>query len=154
MSERETVQIRRLTPEARVPSRGSAHSAGFDLYASADATVPPSCVTGEGRVAVGRAVVPTGIAMAIPHGLYGRVAPRSGFAFRNGIDSGAGVVDSDFRDEIRILLFNFSDEPFVVRAGDRVAQIVFERIAEPDLVEVDALAGADRGGGFGSTGVR
>ena len=154
MSERETVQIRILTPGARLPRRGSARAAGYDLYASADATVPGSRVTSDGRVAVGRSVVPTGIAIAIPEGLYGRVAPRSGLAFRNGIDVGAGVVDSDFRDEVLILLFNLSDEPFEVRAGDRIAQVVFERIAEPELVEVDALDGAGRGGGYGSTGMR
>ena len=91
MLQHETVQIRRLTPDARVPRRGSARAAGFDLYASADAVVPPARVTSDGRVAVGRAVVSTGLAMAIPPGLYGRVAPRSGLAFRNGIDVGAGA---------------------------------------------------------------
>jgi dUTP pyrophosphatase len=92
--------------------------------------------------------------MAIPAGLYGRVAPRSGIAVRSGIDVGAGVVDGDYRDEVRLLMFNFSAEPFEVRAGDRIAQIVFERIAEPELAVVDELDGEDRGGGFGSTGLR
>lgn len=144
MSERETVQIRLLSSDARMPRRGSRRAAGFDLFASEGAVIPPR----------GRAVVATGIAMAIPDGLYGRVAPRSGLAVRHGIDVGAGVIDGDYRDELRILLFNLSDEPFEVRTGDRIAQIVFERIAEPELVETDSLEGDDRGGGFGSTGLR
>ncbi len=150
----ETVQIRLLTADARVPTRGSAASAGFDLYASADTTIPGSTADADGRVSVGRAVVPTGLALAIPTGLYGRVAPRSGLAVRNAIDVGAGVIDRDYRDELRLLMFNFGPEPFEVRTGDRIAQIVFERIAEPRIVTVDALDGEDRGGGFGSTGLR
>lgn len=150
----ETIQIRLLTPEARVPSRGSSSSAGFDLYASFDTTIPGSRADDDGRVTVGRAVVPTGLALAIPAGLYGRVAPRSGLAVRNGIDVGAGVIDRDYRDELRLLMFNFGPDPFEVRAGDRIAQIVFERIAEPRIAVVDELDGEDRGGGFGSTGLR
>jgi dUTP pyrophosphatase len=153
MSHDETVQIKLLRPSARVPARGSTRAAGFDLYASEAATIP-GAESEDGRVTVGRGVVPTGIALAIPHGLYGRIAPRSGLAVRRGIDVGAGVVDGDYRDELLILLFNFSAEPFEVAPGDRVAQIVFERIAEPLLVTVGELGGDDRGGGFGSTGVR
>lgn len=92
--------------------------------------------------------------MAIPDGLYGRVAPRSGLAVRHGIDVGAGVIDADYRDELRILLFNFSSEPFHIAEGDRIAQIVFERIAQPSLAEVEALDATSRAGGFGSTGLR
>jgi dUTP pyrophosphatase len=150
----ETVQIRLLTPTARVPRRGSARSAGFDLFAAEDASVPGARADEDGRVAVGRAVVPTGIALAIPPGLYGRVAPRSGLAVGCGIDVGAGVIDADYRDELRLLLFNLSAEPFEIRTGDRVAQIIFERIAEPELAVVDELDAGDRGGGFGSTGIR
>lgn len=150
----ERVRVRLLTPTARLPKRGSRRAAGFDLFASAPATIPGSTAEPDGRVTVGRAVVSTGIALAIPEGLYGRVAPRSGLAVRNGIDTGAGVVDGDYRDELRLVMFNFSAEPFEVREGDRIAQIVFERVAEPELVEVDELDGDDRGGGFGSTGMR
>jgi len=153
MSHEETVEIKLLRPSARVPARGSARAAGFDIYASEAATIP-GATSEDGRVTIGRGVVRTGIALAIPHGVYGRVAPRSGLAVRRGIDVGAGVIDGDYRDELLILLFNFSPEPFEVAPGDRVAQIVFERIAEPSLVAVDELGGHDRGGGFGSTGER
>lgn len=150
----ETVEVKRLSATARLPVRGSSLSAGFDLCASDDAVVPGSTVDANGGVAIGRGLVPTGIALAIPAGLYGRVAPRSGLAVKRGIDVGAGVIDADYRDEVRVVLFNLGSVPFEIRAGDRIAQIVFERIAEPEMVEVDALSGVDRGGGFGSTGLR
>ena len=154
MSDLETVEVKRLSPAAGVPARGSALSAGFDLCASVDAIIPGCTADDAGRVSVGRGVVPTGLAIAIPKGLYGRVAPRSGLAVKRGIDVGAGVVDADYRDEVRVVLFNFGSEPFEIRIGDRIAQLVFERIAEPRLVEVESLSGSDRGGGFGSTGLR
>jgi dUTP pyrophosphatase len=154
MAEHAIVRIRRLVETATLPRRATPRAAGYDLYASEATTVPPSRVEANGAVAAGRAAVATGIAMAIPDGLYGRVAPRSGLAFRNGIDVGAGVVDGDFRDEVRVLLFNFSAEPLEVAAGDRIAQIVFERMAAPDLVETDTLDETERTGGFGSTGRR
>lgn len=154
MATSDTVHVKRLTATARMPERGSPGSAGFDLCASEDAVVPGCSVDAEGRVSIGRGLIPTGIAVAIPRGLYGRVAPRSGLAVRHGIDVGAGVVDSDYRDEVRVVMFNLGPEPFPVRKGDRIAQIVFECIAEPELIEAEALGGDDRGGGFGSTGMR
>jgi dUTP pyrophosphatase len=154
MTNLETVEVKRLSPTSSVPARGSELSAGFDLCSSIDAVIPGCRVDDAGRVSVGRGVVPTGLAIAIPKGLYGRVAPRSGLAVRHGIDVGAGVVDADYRDEVRVVLFNFGSLPFEIRIGDRIAQIVFERIAEPRLVEVETLSGSDRGGGFGSTGLR
>ena len=96
---------------AQLPKKGSPHSAGYDLHASEDITVPSK----------GKALVSTGIAMAIPEGYYGRVAPRSGLACKNFIDVGAGVVDSDYRGEVKVLLFNFSEENFEVKEGDRIA---------------------------------
>ncbi|MCC6745224.1 MAG: dUTP diphosphatase [Acidobacteria bacterium] len=150
----ETVEVKRLSPTARLPQRGSPLSAGFDLCASEDSVVPGSAVDSQGRVEIGRGLVPTGLAIAIPAGLYGRVAPRSGLAVKRGIDVGAGVIDADYRDEVRVVLFNFGSTPFEIRAGDRIAQIVFERIAEPELLDVEVLSGCDRGGGFGSTGLR
>jgi dUTP pyrophosphatase len=150
----ETVRIRLLSGGARMPRRGSSRSAGYDLFAASAVSIPGSTVRADGRVVVGRALVPTGLAMAIPRGLYGRIAPRSGLAVRNGIDVGAGVIDGDYRDELKLLLFNFAPDSFEIAEGDRVAQIIFERVAEPELVEVDELDGEDRGGGFGSTGLR
>lgn len=154
MNETPTVLIRLLGDAATLPMRATARAAGYDLFASEATTVPASRARADGGVAIGRAAVPTGIALAIPEGLYGRVAPRSGLAFRRGVDVGAGVVDGDFRDELRVLLFNFTDEPFEVRPGDRIAQIIFERVAAPHLVAVDELDETGRGGGFGSTGLR
>lgn len=88
-----------------------------------------------------------------PHGTDGRVAPRSGLASKNFIDTGAGVIDADYRGPVKILLFNHSDVDFAVKEGDRVAQLVIERIYTPEVVEVEELEASVRGaGGFGSTG--
>jgi hypothetical protein len=127
-----------------LPSRGSSGAAGYDLSASAAGVVP----------ARGRGIVPTDLAVALPAGVYGRVAPRSGLAAKKGIDVGAGVIDEDYRGAVGVILFNHSDEPFAYAAGDRVAQLILERIAHADVVPVDDLDDTARGaGGFGSTGV-
>ncbi|KAJ8613740.1 hypothetical protein MRB53_036882 [Persea americana] len=141
------LQIKRLTPNARLPTRGSALAAGYDIYASEEAVIP----------AHGRGLVATGIAMAVPVGTYGRVAPRSGLAVKHGISTGAGVIDADYRGEVKVVLFNHSDAPFSVAVGDRVAQLVLEVIVNPEVCDVEA-AGVELGetvrgaGGFGSTG--
>ena len=150
----ERVRIRLVHPAARLPARATPHAAGFDLYASESATIPASTVTPGGGVAIGRGLVPTGLLLAIPPGLYGRVAPRSGLAVRNGIDVGAGVIDPDYREELKVLLFNFTARPFEVSPGDRIAQLIFERVGAPLLEPADALDETDRAGGFGSTGLR
>eukprot|EP00355_Strombidium_rassoulzadegani_P009700 CAMPEP_0168619720 /NCGR_PEP_ID=MMETSP0449_2-20121227/6754_1 /TAXON_ID=1082188 /ORGANISM="Strombidium rassoulzadegani, Strain ras09" /LENGTH=88 /DNA_ID=CAMNT_0008660677 /DNA_START=119 /DNA_END=381 /DNA_ORIENTATION=- len=88
--------------------------------------------------------------MAVPEGNYGRMAPRSGLAAKHFIDVGAGVIDSDFRGEIKILLFNFGDQPFEVKAGDRVAQLIIEKYTITDILEVTDLEESVRGEkGFG-----
>lgn len=104
--------------------------------------------------AKGKELVKTDLQVMIPEGCYGRVAPRSGLAVKNFIDVGAGVVDSDYRGNVGVVLFNFSDEDFVVRRGDRVAQLICEKIAYPDLEEEkENLTNTDRGSnGFGSSG--
>lgn len=128
----------------RPPVKGSALSAGFDLAAALPALVP----------ARGRCVVKTGLRIAVPEGCYGRVAPRSGLAVKRGVDVGAGVVDADYRGEVGVVLFNFGDVDFVVEVGDRVAQLVLEKVAMVDAVRVEELDDTVRGaGGFGSTGV-
>ncbi|KAI5861725.1 dUTPase-like protein [Durotheca rogersii] len=135
--------VQKLSPRARLPTRGSAHAAGYDLYAAAATTVP----------ARGRAVVETDVAVAVPAGTYGRVAPRSGLAAKHGIDTLAGVVDADYRGPVRVLLANLSDADFAVAEGDRVAQLVVERICSPAVLEVAQLDPSVRGAaGFGSTG--
>jgi dUTP pyrophosphatase len=103
----------------------------------------------------GKAIVKTGLAIAIPENTYARIAPRSGLAVKKFIDTGAGVVDYDYRGEVGVVLFNHSEEDFVVSTGDRVAQLILERISMADCVEVDELFETERGaGGFGSTGVQ
>lgn len=138
------LQVQLLSAGARLPTRGSAGAAGYDLYASEDATV----------AARGRGVVATDISVRIPEGTYARIAPRSGLAVKKGIQTGAGVVDFDYRGKVGVVLFNHSDDEFVVKAGDRVAQMILERIVTPEVVQVDELDETVRGsGGFGSTGV-
>jgi len=101
----------------------------------------------------GRAIVPPDLSVALPPGVYGRVAPRSGLAVKKGIACGAGVIDGDYRGAVGVVLFNHGAEDFAVTRGDRVAQLVLERIATPAVVEVDSLDDTERGaGGFGSTG--
>uniref|UniRef100_A0ACD5ZSX5 Uncharacterized protein n=2 Tax=Avena sativa TaxID=4498 RepID=A0ACD5ZSX5_AVESA len=138
------LKVKRLSPNAVLPSRASAHAAGYDLSSAVETVVP----------ARGRALVATDLSVAVPAGTYARVAPRSGLAWKHGIDVGAGVVDADYRGPVSVLLFNHSDADFAVRPGDRVAQMVVERVATPEVAEVDDLEDTARGqGGFGSTGV-
>ncbi|KAK4239697.1 dUTPase-like protein [Achaetomium macrosporum] len=135
--------IKKLSAKARLPTRGSAFAAGYDLYASQDATIP----------ARGKALVETDISIAVPAGTYGRVAPRSGLAAKHFIDTGAGVIDADYRGPVKVLLFNHGEADFEVKEGDRIAQLVIERIYTPEVVEVQELDTSVRGaGGFGSTG--
>lgn len=131
--------------KAKVPTKGSQLAAGYDLYSSEDTVI----------VARGRGVVQTGISIALPEGTYGRVAPRSGLAVKNGIDTGAGVVDADYRGLLGVVLFNNSDEDFHVKTGDRIAQLVVEKIWTGDIVVADSLDDTERAeGGFGSTGTK
>jgi len=138
-----TLAVKRLRPSATLPTRGSAEAAGLDLYSCDPVEIP----------AGGRSLVKTGIAISLPPGYYGRVAPRSGLAVKNGIDVGAGVIDSDYRGEVGVLLFNFGAEVFRAEAGSRVAQLLVEPVVLVQPVEVEDLDDTQRGaGGFGSTG--
>ncbi len=96
------LKIKKLVPHAELPYKGSALAAGYDLVSAEEISVPSK----------NKQLVSTGISMAIPEGYYGRVAPRSGLAVKNFIDVGAGVIDSDYRGEVKVLLFNFSDQEF------------------------------------------
>jgi dUTP pyrophosphatase len=125
------------------PQNAKKGDAGSDLRASEEITIPSK----------GRCLVPTGISMAIPSGYVGLIWPRSGLAVKHGIDSGAGVIDSGYRGEIRVLLFNHSDADFKVAKGDRIAQILIQKVETPQFVQVETLDETERGaGGFGSTG--
>lgn len=138
--------VKRLSPRAIIPSRSSELAAGYDLSAADDAIVP----------ARGKALVMTDLVMAIPVGHYGRIAPRSGVAWKFFIDTGAGVIDSDYRGNVGVLLFNHSDKDFQVKAGDRIAQLILEKISTPPVVVLgndEDFEPTIRGsGGFGSTG--
>jgi len=137
------LQVQLLGPKGKAPTRGSAFAAGYDLYSSEDTSVP----------ARGKAMVSTSISIAVPAGTYGRVAPRSGLAAKHSIDTGAGVIDADYRGEVKVILFNLSDNDFAIKEGDRIAQLIIERIYTPDVVVVEKLEESVRGaGGFGSTG--
>lgn len=144
----ETVDIlvQRLDPDLPLPSYAHPGDAGLDLVAREDATVP----------AGGRATVPTGIAVALPDGYVGLVHPRSGLARKHGVTvlNAPGTVDAGYRGEIQVILVNTDQQtPFELRRGDRVAQLVVQRVARAALLEVQTLPGSDRGdGGFGSTG--
>jgi dUTP pyrophosphatase len=132
-----------FTGDGQAPKRASEWAAGADLHAGADVTLAP----GE------RALVPTGLQLAIPAGHVGLVWPRSGLAVRHGIDTLAGVIDSDYRGEVRVLLVNHGAEPFRIRRGDRIAQLLIQRVEQADFVPVAELPPSGRGeGGFGSTG--
>lgn len=149
----EAVRIRILRlPSGRdlpAPSRATEHAAGFDLRA---------CVEGEVAIAPGgRALVPTGVAVAIPEGYEAQVRPRSGLALKHGVTmlNSPGTIDADYRGEIAVIVVNHGDEPFLVRRGDRIAQLVVQRLPEVVLDEVEALPESGRGaGGFGHTGAR
>ncbi len=139
------VAVRRLRPDARLPEQAYEGDAGLDLAACEEAVLAP----GE------RAVVPTGVAVEIPDGYAGFVQPRSGLAARHGIGivNAPGLIDSGYRGEIRVVLINTDrEEPFVVRPGMRIAQLVVAPVAAARLVEVDELTASDRGArGFGSS---
>ena len=139
-----TLGVKRLIGDAILPTRGSAHAVGYDLYSVENCVVPPTH----------RALVGTGIATVLPVGVYGRVAPRSGLAVKKGIQVGAGVIDPDYTGEVKVVLFNHGDKDFEVKKGDRIAQLILERCETPEVEEIETLEQTDRGsGGFGSTGI-
>jgi dUTP pyrophosphatase len=136
--------IKKLVSHAVAPMRATEGSAGYDLSSAVDAVIPPN----------GRLAVSTGISIGLPEGTYGRVAPRSGLAYKFGIDVFAGVIDQDYRGEVKCILYNSGDKPFAIKAGDRIAQLVLEVIKIPDVAVVLEIDDTVRGsGGFGSTGV-
>lgn len=135
--------VKKLDESAVVPTRGSELAAGYDLSSIVDIVVP----------SLGRVAVSTGIAVKVPVGTYGRIAPRSGLAFKHGIDVLAGVVDADYRAEVKVILYNTSGVDYEIKKGDRIAQLVIEKIEMLDVAVVDELDQTERGdGGFGSTG--
>jgi len=141
---REPVPVPTLLAEGgSLPGYASAGAAGADLRASEAVEITPG----------GRAAVPTGVRLQIPPGHVGLVWPRSGLAVRHGIDTLAGVIDSDYRGEVRVVLVNHGDATFRIAPGDRVAQLLVQRVERAAFVAAPAIDDTDRGGGgFGSTG--
>lgn len=133
---------------AVVPAYATERSSGVDLCALVDEPV----VLGP----MERALVPTGIFVGIPDGFEAEVRPRSGIAHKHGVTvlNTPGTIDSDYRGEVKVILINLGNEAFTIKKGDRIAQMVFKRLARVDFRSVESLTDTDRGqGGFGSTGV-
>ena len=141
--EEPTLQVKRLSDEAQLPTKGSALATRYDLY-SAEAGVIP---------AQGTALLDTKLAIALPEGTYGCIAPRSGLASKFMINVGAGVIDADYRGSIKVLLFNHSGNTFMVQKGDHIAQLIIKKIASIPITKMDSLDSTIRGDAdFGSTG--
>lgn len=143
------MKIKLLTPTATAPTYATDGSAGLDLYADGDAVIHES----------GSALIATGISMEIDVDKCGQIWARSGMAVKFGIsvkaatEKGAGVIDSDYRGEVKVLLFNHGDAPYQVKRGDRIAQLLILPCYRPKIEIVDSLDETERGaGGFGSTG--
>ena len=139
----ERLVFKRLDERATLPTRGSASSAGLDLHTIEDLSIGAN----------DRVLARTGLAVAIPEGHYGRVAPRSGLAVKQGLDVLAGVIDADYRGEVLCALYNTGREPITLVAGSKICQLIIEKIITPTPEWADALSDTARGaGGFGSTG--
>jgi dUTP pyrophosphatase len=137
------LSFKKLDGRAVLPLRGSSYAAGLDLYSIEDLTIAPKQ----------RYLARTGLAVAIPDGYYGRIAPRSGLALRTGLDVLSGVIDADYRGEIGCLLYNTGDETINLPAQSKICQLIIEKIITPEAVWANEINETDRGsGGFGSTG--
>lgn len=137
------IQFLKLHPDAKCPTKNNPGEAAFDLYSVEDYTLAP----GERRL------FKTGIAHALPEGYYGRIAGRSGLAYKHGIDVLAWVVDETYRGDIGVVMLHTGSEPLDIKVGDRIAQYIIEKYYEADWVEVDTLPESIRGTGwFGSSG--
>jgi len=136
--------VQKLSPKAVLPQLASAGAVGYDLSSAGDHVVP----------ARGKLLVPTDLAIALPAGVYGRIAPRSGLALKYGMDVGAGVVDPDYRGNVGVILFNHGSTDFTIKTGDRMAQLILEKCLVAPVLEVTELPKTLRGeNGFGSSGV-
>ena len=140
------VQIQRLDPDLPLPVPAHLGDAGLDLYAREDAIIPARG---------GRLLMPTGVAVAIPHGYMGLAVPRSGLALKHGITlvNTPGIIDSGYRGELKVVMINTdSEHDYEVKRGDRVAQLIISRYDNVTWTEVTELSGFDRGGGYGHSG--
>ncbi len=137
------LKIKKLHPEAKMPTYAHHNDAGMDLYAVEETIIP----------AQGRVLVPTGLAMAIPDGYVGLVWDKSGISYKAGLKVIGGVADAGYRGEIFVGIMNTTDEEYIFAKGDKVAQMLIQKVEQPTLLEVDELDETARGeGAFGSTG--
>jgi dUTP pyrophosphatase len=137
-----TLPFKRTDPLAKIPTRGSNSAAGYDLCSTENYTLKP----------LERKLFKTGLSIEIPTGLYGRVAPRSGLAYKDGLDVMAGVIDEDYRGDVGVILINLGSVEKRIVMGDKIAQIIFENYNVVSLVELESLSVTARNdGGFGST---
>ncbi|HWJ02164.1 MAG TPA: dUTP diphosphatase [Verrucomicrobiae bacterium] len=142
------VKITNLSPDLPLPGYMTPGAAGLDLLAAVDEPVEIAPGTVE--------LIPTGLRLAIPQGYEGQVRPRSGLALKQGLTclNTPGTIDADYRGEVKVILINLGKVPYIITRGERIAQLVFNKIALATLVEVKSLDETSRGaGGFGSTGV-
>lgn len=139
----EKLLFKRLHVSAVLPKKQTVNAAGYDLSSVEDVLVP----AGKCKL------IDIGWAMTVPKGTYGRIAPRSSVSCKN-IMVNAGVIDRDYTGKVKVLLSNLGDTDFIIKTGDRIAQLILEVIQKPDILEVESLEDTERGsGGFGSTGV-
>ena len=141
----QSIRVAKNSENAIIPTRGSVDAAGWDLYASESILIEPH----------GKGLIKTDITIEIPSGFYGRVAPRSGMSWKKHTDIGAGVIDADYRGTIGVVMFNHSSIDLNIEKGDRVAQLIIEKInMNPlEVVNLENLTGTERGAGaYGSTG--
>ena len=141
------VLVKKICENAKMPSYAHSGDAGVDLYAVQDTVIPPQ----------GRALVPTGLKIAIPYGYEGQVRPKSGLALKHGITvlNTPGTVDAPYRGEVGVILFNSSDKEYLAKSGEKIAQMVFCKVENAEFELAEELPETDRGeGGFGSTGLK
>ena len=136
--------VKKLDPSAIIPTKANSSDAGYDLYALNGAIVEKNT----------HRLIKTGISMAIPEGHVGLIWPRSGLAYKHGLDVFAGVIDSGYRGDIGVILFNSQYNSYEISKGDRIAQILIQKVEDYELLEVEDLDSTERNsGGFGSSGV-
>ena len=137
------LRIVKVSNLAKLPYRSFQQAAGYDLYSIENKIIDPH----------NKALIDTGIQIEIPDNCYGRIAPRSGLALNHSLDIGAGVIDSDYRGNIKVLIFNHSDKAYTVKIGDRIAELILSKIERLEIEEVNCLNKSQRENhGFGSSG--
>jgi len=139
------IEIKKTNPEAKIPTYAKEGDAGMDLYSTQD------LILMSGKIIT----CETGIAMAIPVGYVGLIWDKSGVAFNGGIKTMGGVIDSSYRGEIKIIMTNLSNKDYFIKKGDKIAQMLIQKVESLDIEEVEVLDDTERGeGGFGSTGIK